>query len=60
MKKGMFAYVINYSRVSGVWGVFETSDKKREFPIYSHKDLSVIKEIYNSMAYGREIELEVK
>lgn len=58
MKKGMYSYTINYCRVSSVWGIFETKDKKRDFPIYSHKDLSVIKPLYQSLAFGKEIELE--
>lgn len=57
MKKGMFTYTINHCKVSNVWGIFETKDRKREFPIYSHKELSVIKDLYMSMAHGKELEL---
>lgn len=58
MKKGMFTYVMNYCPVSNVWGVFETKDSKREFPLYSHKDKEVIKELYMSLAYGIELPME--
>ena len=58
MKKGMYTYTINHCKVSNVWGVFETKDKKREFPIYSHQDKDVIKALYMSLAYGIELPIE--
>lgn len=58
MKKGMFTYTINHDKVSNVWGVFETKDKQRDFPIYSHKDKEVIKALYMSLAYGIELPME--